>query len=430
MVDRFALLADESIDLRVRLDGCARQNFPARIGFQRVLAANLAHHLHRFAHHAAVFLRSQIIRVNRRMGEGIVRGQHHRAPAFRAQLAGVNRIAILLGPGIAMVHHDGVDEVQLNIRHRKARPRGKERARLQEVVRPRTGLIVKVLQAHAQLLDALLQRIGRQRHRHVMDHRHVQMVLKVAANAGGLHLRLDAMTLQHLRIPHARKLQDLRRLHGPCREDHFAVGADLAGHPALAFGHFHAHGLALLDQHARHHAGGNDLQVGPLFLDRAQIGKGRAPAAALEDRTLIAAKAFLVGAVEIFRYRIASFLARIDEGLVDRPGKRAFGHVQRAAAAMEVIRPALIAFRLAEIGQHIGKAPALQAHLAPEVIVARMPPDVDHPIDRGGAAPALAARPVEAPVFHMLLRLGEKAPVIVVRLLDQPAHTGGHLNHK
>ena len=84
------------------------------------MSADLAHHLDGLAHHAAIFFRRQIIRVDGRMGKRIRRGETDRPPAFRPQLARMHCEAILLRVMIAMIHHDGIHEVQLDVRHRQA----------------------------------------------------------------------------------------------------------------------------------------------------------------------------------------------------------------------------------------------------------------------------------------------------------------------
>ena len=64
-----------------------------------------------------------------------------------------------------------------------------------------------------------------------------------------------------------------------------------------------------------------------------------------------------------------------------------------------------------EIRQHIVPAPAGEPELAPMIIVGRLPPHVDHGVDRRRAADRLAARIVERPAVKARHRFGLEAPI-------------------
>ena len=67
-------------------------------------------------------------------------------------------------------------------------------------------------------------------------------------------------------------------------------------------------------------------------------------------------------------------------------------HAQRAVVAVIGIGCALAVFGAAEVGQHIGIAPAAAARLRPAVIVTRMAAHIHHAVDGGGTAQHAAAR--------------------------------------
>ena len=104
------------------------------------------------------------------------------------------------------------------------------------------------------------------------------------------------------------------------------------------------------------------------------------------------------------------------------------GHVERAAAAVELILHPLVVLGLLEEGQHLSIAPALVAQLGPVVIVRGMATDVDHVVDRAGPAERPPARPRESPHVAVELRHGPVAPV--EGAVGQEAHQGGGVDER
>src|SRR5262249_25933402 len=78
---------------------------------------------------------------------------------------------------------------------------------------------------------------------------------------------------------------------------------------------------------------------------------------------------------------------------------------------MEIIGAAPVVLRLAEIGQHVGKAPARIAELAPVIEILRLPANVDQPVDRARPAENFSPRCDAVAVMAAGLRLGRVAPV-------------------
>ncbi len=251
------------------------------------------------------------------------------------------------------------------------------------------------------------------------------MVLEILADALQRMGHLHARRAQVVRIADAGQLQDVRRLHRAGAQQHLGVGIGRLRLRALADHIVDADDLALLDDDpggARLDHGG---QVGPRQ-GRVQIGEGGAPAFAVLDGQGVGAEAFLLKAVEIVGVLVARLDAGLDEAGEDRRRIVRLGHMQRAARAVVGVAAAFEGFGPLEVGQDVGIGPAGQAHLAPLVIVAGMAADVDHPIDRRGSAPALAARPPQLAVVQVRFRLRPEAPIVVALGRDQAADAGRH----
>ncbi len=68
------------------------------------------------------------------------------------------------------------------------------------------------------------------------------------------------------------------------------------------------------------------------------------------------------------------------------------GDVELSAGPMKGVGPALVVLGLEEIGQHLAVAPAVRAPGRPGVVIAVVTADVDHAVDRAGAAEHPPAR--------------------------------------
>lgn len=72
-------------------------------------------------------------------------------------------------------------------------------------------------------------------------------------------------------------------------------------------------------------------------------------------------------------------------------------------------------------------APAAAAHLRPAVEVRRVAADVQHAVDRGGAAEDAAARPVDGAAGGAGFGLGGEHPVHLW-VVDELEHAGGDVD--
>ena len=217
------------------------------------------------------------------------------------------------------------------------------------------------------------------------------------------------MPLQQRARPDARELQKLRRVDGAARQDHLAPRRRRPARAMLNV--VDTRGPPPLEPQARHLRMHLHLQVFPPHR-RAQEGARRRHAAAALGGELIEADALLFRAVEIGSEGEARRFARGNEVAAQRMRVVAnVGDVQRPApSAIGGIARGIILDRLVG-GQHLVEAPARIAGALPVVVVLGMAADIDHGIDRGGAAQDLAARIIVALPVEAGIGLGLVHPV-------------------
>ncbi len=116
---------------------------------------------------------------------------------------------------------------------------------------------------------------------------------------------------------------------------------------------------------------------------------------------------------DVVGQRIARRGGGLHQGVVQQAAGVDGHDVQGAVAAVVLARTAPAGLHLLEVGQHVGIAPALAAHLPPSVVVARVAAHVEHAVDRGRAAEQPAAGQVEGAVVEIGLGLGDVTPVVL-----------------
>src|SRR5205085_5074478 len=109
-------------------------------------------------------------------------------------------------------------------------------------------------------------------------------------------------------------------------------------------------------------------------------------ATAASCRGLEIAGALLGRTVEIGVARNAGLFGGRDKSLTERIGLPRIGHRQRPAAAVVVVRAALLVLCLLEVGEHVVIAPADIAELAPTVVIGALAAGIDKAVD--GARPS------------------------------------------
>src|SRR5262249_1221419 len=134
--------------------------------------------------------------------------------------------------------------------------------------------------------------------------------------------------------------------------------------------------------------------------------------------------AFLLPTVVVRREGIARLLRRFDKAMRQRQDRAVILDDERATLAAK-FRVALLDVMLgfAEQRRDILIAPAAAAHLRPAVVIGRIAADIEHAVDRAGAAQHLAARPLQLPSGGARLALAEKIP-IDLRVVEDAQHAG------
>jgi len=229
----------------------------------------------------------------------------------------VNGEAVLLQLRVAVIDHDGGDEMELDVGAVEFAARLQEGAGLEEILPPRPLLAQHVVQAGLDLVEARLRGIGGDGLGALVDDADVEVVLHVAADFGQRRVHGDAELRQQGRIADAGELQDLRALHGAGGEQHLLVRVDALRGLAGAACVLDADRTPLLDQDARGVGVGDHREIAAL--ERGpQVSERGAPAFAVLDGELVGAEAFLLVAVEVARHRVSRRRARLHEGLVER----------------------------------------------------------------------------------------------------------------
>ena len=306
-----------------------------------------------------------------------------------------------LGVAHALVDDVHGRDVELRVRRRRAVADAREAAGLGEVGRERAGLRrFELLQRGG--LEREQQALGLGRRPHELRGGVIGQVL---ADRGLVEQQLDFAHRQVFGGSDAGEHEQLRRVVGAAAEDHLALGAQLLGLPELAG--FDADRLGALEQHAAHVHVGHHGEVRPLG-GRVQVGDGGARAHAAALGHLVHADAVLLVPVEVVVARHASLLAGVDEGVRDAVVRALLADRQRAAGPVPLRRAALVVLGLDEVGQQVGGAPAGDA---PVVVVAAVAADVDHRVDRRGAAEHAPARQRDATPAALVLGRRVVVPV-------------------
>ena len=155
---------------------------------------------------------------------------------------------------------------------------------------------------------------------------------------------------------------------------------------------------------------GQDGQVRP-GARRGEERPGGARAASVLHGELAIGEAVLGSAVHVRVVRVAALLRRVEERVADRMGLGLVGDVERPADPVVLVRAPRLVLGTLEVREHVVEGPAPVPELGPDVVVAGMPPDVEHPVDGARPPEDLAARDRDRPVPGLLVRLGMEEPV-------------------
>ena len=250
----------------------------------------------------------------------------------------------------------------------------------------------------------------------------IDMVLQIFADRWLVQHDIDIVMPDMVRWADAGQHQDLRTAEGARRQDHGAARVQRLG-PA-ATDDLHTGDAAVLHDQLFGQAIGHHMKIGA-GPDRIDIGARCRPALALLGGGLVDAEAGLSGAVEIFVSRQLQLRGAIHEGAAAGIDRMLVGYGQRAVAPMKFAIAALIGFAASEIGEDIVEGPAIAAHRGPIVIVPGVAPDIEHGVDRAGAAHAFSAGLMALPSIQALLR---DRGVIPVREFGKERHHAGRVD--
>ena len=377
-------------------------------GCQRRLPQDLAGHPQSVERAAAILRLGPIVRIDQRMRRRIGRGQPHGAPGFRLEIGRIQR-----HPGIAQPVDPRLDartepEVELDVRHRLARPGKPEAAGLEQRrghrPLPREEKPQTRRQRPVPFGDIVIGMVAGT----FGDGVEIQMILQIAADPRQIQHHRHADRPQMLRRPDARQHQQPGRVDRARRQHHLALGPQ--HRRSAGGGDFHPDRPAGLDHDASDQNACPHGQIGPPPR-RLQIGRGGGGAAGIAHGHLIVADALLPLAVEVMIVGNAEFLRRPQEGFRDRQRIDRDRHAERSACGVIGILEALVILRPLEIRQHIGIGPAGAALLiGPAIIIGGIAARVDLRVDRRSPADDLGLRiPDHAPA-QMALRHGGIAP--------------------
>jgi hypothetical protein len=132
---------------------------------------------------------------------------------------------------------------------------------------------------------------------------------------------------------------------------------------------------------------GDDGQVRAPLHERMKKGRGgrgpRSDPVRVEELSdLIESRALVFSGVEIFAQSELHLFVGLKKGVGHGPRHLLVGYRQWTAGTVKGVLAAAVAFRFAEIRQHLVPAPAGAAEIGPAVIILPLAPDVDHRIDR------------------------------------------------
>ncbi|MNI37640.1 hypothetical protein D3C73_917410 [compost metagenome] len=127
---------------------------------------------------------------------------------------------------------------------------------------------------------------------------------------------------------------------------------------------------------------------------------------------LVIANAFLVAAVVVGVQGLAVFLSGAQKGVGH--GKP-FGNFFQVHGAIFPARvaPGFVMLDLAEDALGLRMAPSRCTRRFPAIVILGLAAHVDHAVDQGGAAHALAARHRDGPAIDVVFGLGGEPPVVV-----------------
>ena len=148
--------------------------------------------------------------------------------------------------------------------------------------------------------------------------------------------------------------------------------------------------------------------------DRSEVGGGRVPPLPLVDGGVHVADPLLLVAVHVLSEGVARLLASLDPGLVQQFLPLVPRHIEGPRVSPVVVPTLAVGLSLLEVRQDGLVVPPVCALPLPPVVILGVTSDVNHRIERAGAPPDPAPRPVHHSVVDVFLRDRVIIPVILV----------------
>ena len=223
------------------------------------------------------------------------------------------------------------------------------------------------------------------------------------------------------------QLQQLRRVDRPAAQD------DLAGvHPPdrpAPVRVLDADRTGAVERHLRHQGARADVEVRPRH-HGVQVRAGRRQPPPAVDVAVELGEALLAVPVDVVGERVARLLHRLEERAEQRVRRGAALEDERAAVPAELVvgLRGQAGLHAHEVGQAVGVVPGVHPGVGgPPLVVQRVAPLEDHPVDAAGAAEHLAPGVRDPPAAHVRLRLGLVAPVVEPAAAGE-RQRGGHVD--
>jgi len=355
-----------------------------------------------------VGLLGQVTGIDGRRGDRVVRPEGDPAATLRPELCHADGEAVaLLGVVEPVSHEVRRGEVELQVRG--VEPSGprfgpREPTRFGDVRRERPPLEQEVLRVVPERLG-VVERHGFGR---AVDVEREQVVLEVPPDARQVRPGLDAVFGEVVGVADTGEHQQLRGVDGSRTDDDLPVGTG-AVLPAV-LPERHAGRPVPVERDPGDVCTGLGPEVRPVERGREERVR-RATALPVLLCEVVEPDPLLPLAVEVGIAGVAGGDRCVDEPTGESARRTRLGDVQRPAHPV-VLRPArLEVLALPEVREQLLVAPSLVSEVGPVIVVGGVSPDVDHRVDRGGAAEGLPPGPVEPPPRALGLWFGVVLPV-------------------
>ncbi len=384
VISRFGMLTHELVQRLVGLHVDAGADFAATVRVQCRLLHDLASQADAVTELLPVLLAGHVVEQDARVLARVFGFDLHTTTARRTHGADVSLETVLLNALGAVVVNRHRQEVVLNVRPFERFAGANKTTGFKLVARADTCTEEHPLGTDGRLVPPLQRRIQRHRLGAGVLQVHLQVILKVLANARQVMNHRDIQLVQHFGRADAGTLENLWRSDSAATQQHFLAGTGLDARVAVAHQVGHADGTLAFEQNAIGQRV-SDYGQGRALLGLVQITTGGTGATTVRRHGAVhRTETFLLITVEVVSARETGLHARLDhrveQRIVARLGR---GHADRTFTTVVIIRADVAGFGLAEVRQAIEVAPVFETWLlGPAVVVHRVAADIAHAVDQ------------------------------------------------